>query len=111
MGRPRIHDDNTRQRLLRAAEAMVAFGGAEALSVRHLAEMAETTTRAVYSVFGGKDGIVRALRRESWDIVMHRLAKAPMTADPVEDLVRAGLEVFRWFATTHPNLFRLTYEG
>jgi AcrR family transcriptional regulator len=111
MGRPRIHDDNTRQRLLRAAEAAVALGGAEALSVRHLAEVAETTTRAVYSVFGGKEGIVRALQHESWVILRHRVAAVSMTADPAEDLVRAGLEAFRWFATNHPNLFRLTFEG
>ena len=59
MGRPRIHDDETRQLLLRAAEAMVAHGGVEALSVRSLAAIVHTTTRAVYSVFGGKDGVIR----------------------------------------------------
>jgi AcrR family transcriptional regulator len=111
MGRPRIHDDATRERLLRAAEAMVAEGGVESLSIRRLARAANTTTRAVYSVFGGKDGIVRALHRQSWLITMQLLVEHPMTDDPAEDMVRAALDVWRRFVLEHPNLFRLTFEG
>jgi AcrR family transcriptional regulator len=111
MGRPRVHDDSTRERLFRAAEALVALGGIDALSVRGLAEAAATTTRAVYSVFEGKDGIVRALYREAWVVLRQRLVAVPETADPAGDLVRAGLEAFRRFALERPNLFRLAFEG
>ena len=111
MGRPRIHDDNTRERLFRAAEAMVAEGGVESLSVRQLARMAKTTTRAVYSVFGGREGIVRALYRESMVIMMQGVAQVPISADPVEDLVRAGVDAFRAFAQSRPNLYRLVFEN
>ena len=111
MGRPRIHDDGTRDRLFRAAESVVAYGGVDALSVRGLAEVAGTTTRAVYSVFEGKEGIVRALYREAWLVLERRVEEAPITEDPAEDLVRLGLEAFRGFALKRPNLFRLAFEG
>jgi AcrR family transcriptional regulator len=110
MGRPRIHDDETRQLLLRAAEAMVAHGGVEALSVRNLAVVGQTTTRAIYSLFGGKEGVIRALHQRSWTLLRNRLASVPTSDDPVEDLVRLGIDGFRWFAVNHPNLFRLTFE-
>src|SRR5688572_3565410 len=105
MGRPRIHDDETRMRLFRAAEGVVAYGGVDALSIRGLAEAVGTTTRAVYSVFEGKDDIVRALYRESWTVLARRLEELPLLEDPVEDLVRAGVEAFRGFALNRPNLF------
>jgi AcrR family transcriptional regulator len=111
MGRPRIHDDVTRERLFRAAESVVAYGGVDALSVRGLADAVGTTTRAVYSVFEGKEGIVRALYREAWIVLTQRLEELPLVEDPIEDVVRAGLDAFRWFATSRPNLFRLAFEG
>ena len=58
MGRPREHDEHTRAALRAAAERLVAAGGSAALSVRAVAEEAGTTTRAVYSVFGSKDGLL-----------------------------------------------------
>src|SRR5262245_22297059 len=110
MGRPRLHDDATRERLLRAAETLVADGGVEALSIRRIADAVGTTTRAVYSVFGGKDGLVQALREESWRILAQRLEAHRPNRDPIEDAVHMAVDVFRWFALTHPNLFRLTFE-
>jgi len=56
MGRPREHDEATRAALLEAAERIVADRGPTALSVRAVAEAAGTSTRAVYSLFGSKDG-------------------------------------------------------
>jgi AcrR family transcriptional regulator len=111
MGRPRIHDERTRQTLLRIAEAMVAEGGIEALSVRRVAEVGETTTRAVYSVFGGKRGLVQALYRDAWNALRLRVIALPATEDPVEGALRCGLVAFREFARDRPHLFRLAFEG
>ena len=61
MGRPREHDEATRTQLRGAAERLVAGGGPDALSVRAVADEARTSTRAVYSLFGSKDGLVAAL--------------------------------------------------
>lgn len=110
MGRPRLHDEHTRAELLRAAEARVAAEGSEALSVRGLAEAVGTSTRAVYSVFGGKEGIFRALYAESFLLLMRQVEAIPLGRSPLKDLVRMGKEGFRTYALEHPNLFRLVFE-
>ena len=77
MGRPREHDERTRAALREAAERLVAAGGPGALSVRAVAEEAGTTTRAVYSVFGSKEGlVVDALARDAFAAPLQRDRRA-----------------------------------
>lgn len=111
MGRPRIHDERTERELLAAAERLLAAGGAEALSIRRLAEAAGSTTRAVYSVFGGREGLLRALFRQAFHALADDLDALPLTDDPAADLVAAGATGFRGWARSHPDLFRLVFEG
>jgi AcrR family transcriptional regulator len=110
MGRPREHDDTTRAALLDAAEGLLASGGLSALSVRAVAAAVGTTTRAVYSVFGGRPGLIGALYARAFQILGGLLDEIPTTEDPCADLVRCGVEGFRRFALVHPNLFRLSFE-
>jgi AcrR family transcriptional regulator len=110
MGRPREHDEATADGLLRAAEGLLAAGGPDALSIRRVSDAAGTSTRAVYSVFGGKDGLRSALYRAMFQDLRQRLLAVPETADPVADLIRAGIDGFRAQALAHPNLFRLAFE-
>lgn len=110
MGRPRLHDDKTERDLLAAAERLLAEGGAQALSVRRVAEAAGATPRAIYSVFGGMDGLLRALFREAFHALASALDALPATDDPVEDLIAAGVSGFRGWARAHPDLFRLAFE-
>jgi AcrR family transcriptional regulator len=42
MGRPKEHDEETRQGLLKAAERLLAEGGPEALSIRRVSDAAGT---------------------------------------------------------------------
>lgn len=107
MGRPRAHDERTAIALLDAAERLVAEDGLEALSVRRVAGEVGTTTRAVYSLFGSKDGLVVALGVRAFDLLRAGIDSLPSTDDPAGDLVEAGSVVFRRFALQHPALFRL----
>ncbi|MGH7686496.1 MAG: TetR/AcrR family transcriptional regulator [Candidatus Dormibacteria bacterium] len=70
MGRPRLHDERTRAALLTAAERLVTEGGMDAISVRTAAVGAGTTTRAVYALFGSKQGLVQAMAQRSFELVM-----------------------------------------
>ena len=108
MGRPREHDESTREALLRAAEQQLSRG--EPLSVRGVADAVGTTTRAVYSLFGSMDGLHQALIARGFDELRRRVEAQPTTDDPAADLVRVGATAFRGFATEHPNLFRLGFE-
>ena len=110
MGRPRLHDDLTAEALLDAGETLVAAGGPDALSVRAVADLAGTTTRAVYSVFGSKEGLLVALGSRAFSSLGRRVAAMPRTRDPAADLVSAGVGCFRPWALEHPALFRLAFQ-
>jgi len=68
-----------------------------------------TTTRAVYSTFGSKDGLLAALAMRSFAMLRDDLARLPHTEDPARDLVQAALTVFRPMAVEHPSLFRIAF--
>lgn len=110
VGRPREHDESTRVTLLRAAEHLLSEEGHEGLSMRRLAAEAETSTRAVYSLFGGKQGLIAELYRQTFDAIGRYIDEIPPTEDPVDDLVSIGIGAFRRHAMEHPNLFRLVFE-
>jgi len=108
MGRPREHDENTADALLLAAEQLVHDHGVRALTVRALAAEAGTTTRAVYSLFGSREGLLGALGARAFLLLERGLARYPVTDDPVHDLVEIGLRVFRrQLIVEHPVLFTL----
>ena len=106
MGRPREHDEATAIALLDRAERTIEANGLAALSVRAVAAGTGTTTRAVYSLFGSKDGLVVALGVRAFRLLDAAVAALPVTDDPAADLVDAGL-VFRRFARDHPALFTI----
>src|SRR5262245_63663338 len=109
MGRPKQHDNTTREALLAAAENLVERGGAGARSVRAVADEIGTTTRAVYSTFGSKQGLLGALAQRSFEMLRDSIADLPRTKDPARDLVQAALTVFRPMAVGHPSLFRIAF--
>lgn len=100
----------TRAALLAAAERLVEKGGPDVLSVRAVADEAGTTTRAVYSLFGSKDGLLVALARRAFEILEAGLEELPETDDPALDLIDVGVKIFREFVRRHPSLFRIAFQ-
>ena len=82
MGRPREHDAATRDRLLAAATRLSAEEGWRAVSVRRVAEEAGTSTRAVYSLFGSKQGLDQELHLAMFERLLELMRATPRTADP-----------------------------
>jgi AcrR family transcriptional regulator len=111
VGRPREHDETTRAALLEATERLVARDGAGALSVRAVAREAGTTTRAVYSLFGSKDGLlVEALASRAFEFLYAENERLATTADPAADLVTIGVQTFRRLVLEHPGLYRIAFQ-
>ena len=110
VGRPKEHGEQIAAALLAAAERTVEERGIEALSVRGVATEVGTTTRAVYSVFGSKDGLLAALGTHAFNLLREGVDGIPRTDDPRGDLIAAGM-MFRRFATEHPSLFALGVQG
>lgn len=107
VGRRRLHDETTAAALLVAAERIVETEGIPALTVRRVADEIGTTTRAVYSSLGSKQSLVSGLGVRAFDLLAGTVDALPLTDDPAEDLVSAGVAGFRGFVLAHPALFRV----
>jgi AcrR family transcriptional regulator len=110
MGRPRLHNEATAEALLDAAERIVAADGPEALSMRRVADHAGTTTRAVYSLFESKEGLLVALGNRAFQMLSSWVNGYPQTNDAAADLVNSIVDNFRRWALEHPALFRIAFQ-
>lgn len=108
MGRPRIHDEDTRAALLEAAGQLLATDGPSALSLRRLAHEVGASTQAIYTLFGSKDGLVRALHRTGFATLDRHLAAVEPTGAPVDDLGALAL-AYRAAALAQPHLYGVMF--
>lgn len=97
-----------RLRLLDRAGELLSAEGAKALSLRRLAADVDTSTTAVYSLFGSKPDLVSALYVEGFRRLQARMAAVERTGDAVEDLVRLGL-AYRESALADPHLHSIMF--
>jgi AcrR family transcriptional regulator len=109
MGRHREHDETTAEALLDAAERIIAADGADALSLREVARDAGTTTRAIYTLFGSKDGLLGALGVRGFNLLERAIEALPATNQPGDDLVEVAL-IFRRFALEHRAVFEIAFH-
>jgi AcrR family transcriptional regulator len=96
MGRPKEHDQATRERLLEAAERLSATQGWEALTVRGIAKEAGTSTRAVYALFGSKQGLEQALHEVMFTRLRDLIQGRERSDDPRQDLINLALAYRQW---------------
>ncbi|WP_316245481.1 TetR/AcrR family transcriptional regulator [Gordonia sp. OPL2] len=107
MARPKVHTDELSERLLEEAVHIVGERGVSALSVRDVARAAGTSTSAVYSLFGNKEGLIRGVLVAAFDSFA-----AAQEADPSEDVAAnlsgLGVRYVAW-ALEHPRLYELMF--
>jgi AcrR family transcriptional regulator len=108
VARPRTHDEKLKLRLLDEGGHLLAAEGPAALTVRRLAERAETSPSAVYSLFGDKWGLVEEMFREGFRRFAERIAALQRTDDPLADLAALGA-AFRGNARANPHLYDLMF--
>lgn len=109
MPRPKTHDDALRRRLLERAGELLSTEGPAAVSLRKIATDVNTSTTAVYSLFGGKPALLDALYDEAFSRFGAHLAAVPITDDPVEDLLQIGL-AYRRSALEDPHFYSVLYS-
>jgi AcrR family transcriptional regulator len=97
-----------RDRVLRVAVELLASKGAAQLTTRRVAEQAETSTPAVYELFGDKAGLVREIFFEGFRMLQQRFDELAETGDPRADLARV-LQAFRAFIRANPVLSELMF--
>jgi AcrR family transcriptional regulator len=104
MGRPPEHDEHTRDRLLAAAARLLRDEGTSAVSVRRVAQEADTTTRAVYSLFGDKEGLLRGLYHEAAETMRRHHEEVPESDEPLMEITALALG-YRRAALEHPHAY------
>ena len=107
MGRPKEHDEATRERLLDAAEHLSATHGWEALTVRRIAEEAGTSTRAVYALFASKEGLEQALHEAMFTRLRDLLQACERTRRPAPATIDLQSLAYRQWAMERPERYAL----
>ncbi|WP_214317461.1 TetR/AcrR family transcriptional regulator [Nonomuraea sediminis] len=99
-----------RAAILDAATRLLVSEGAAALTVRRIAAEVGCSTKVIYTLFGGKDGLVEALWLEGFARFERRLSAELDTGDPRERLLRLG-GVYRAYALEESDYYRVMFLG
>src|SRR3712207_863860 len=91
----------------RAAQMLVAR---EPVTLRSLVAGTSVSTMAVYTYFGGMDGLWRAVRQEGFTRLAARIQAVPESADPVRDLAALGA-TYLSHALAEPDLYRVMFDA
>ncbi|MFD9223721.1 TetR/AcrR family transcriptional regulator [Streptomyces sp. NPDC060064] len=110
MGRPRTNDETVKERLVACATEMLATRPRESFTIRALAAAAGTSTTAVYSLFGGKDGLIGEVRNRAVAGLFQDVSAVPTSEDPLADLYALAAAYRRW-GREHSHLYTVLFGG
>ncbi len=97
-----------RSELLRVASELLSREGPAGLSVRRLADAAGCSTMAIYTLYGGKDGLLDELFGQGFDALGAAAAASPRTDDPLRDLVSLAW-LYRDYALAQPGYYEVMF--
>ncbi|GAA3138745.1 hypothetical protein GCM10010466_32190 [Planomonospora alba] len=104
----RVKDPAVRSLLIdRAAQLLAAR---QPVTLRSLVAGTGVSTMAVYTYFGGMEGLWSAVRQEGFTRLAARLAEVPPSADPVRDLAALGA-AYLSNALAVPDLYRVMFDA
>lgn len=107
---PRRSDPNARSTLVDIAARLLGEEGPQALSTRRIAAEAGSSTMAVYTHFGGMQGLVREMVHEGFARLQGYLTGVAETDDPVADMALLG-RAYRSNALANPDLYAVMFGG
>ena len=108
----KTHTEDLATQLVDEAGRILSADGAAALSLRRLAAATGTSTMAVYTLFGDKQGLLTAMHNEGFarlGAAMQRAAER-VYDDPLSALAALGL-AYREAAVANPHLYNLMFGG
>lgn len=97
-----------RRELLLAATKILEEEGVGALTLRRLASEVGASTMALYTAFGGKEGLAEALWTEGFNRLGATLEKAPAHPEPFHRLALVAA-TYRSFALADPDWYVMLY--
>ena len=96
MPRPKQRTPELRDHVLSAAVELLARDGVAGFTARSVAREAQTSTPAVYELFGDKGGLIRELFFEGFRLLRRHLEVFVETEDPRADVIQI-VELYRGF--------------
>src|SRR3954469_9161159 len=103
------HTAELATRLVDEAGRILPAEGAGALTLRRLATVTGTSTMAVYTLFGDKQGLLSAMHREGFARLAAAADRAQSSSsDPLEALAAQGF-AYRETALANPHLYGLMF--
>lgn len=100
--------EDLRAALLAAAARILTEEGLSALTVRHLAQRVNVSTKAVYTLFGGKEGLLEALYLDAFDGIGRFLPDVAAIEPPGHRLV-ALAKGYRLYALARPDHYAVMF--
>jgi AcrR family transcriptional regulator len=94
--RPKQRTPELRDHVLSVAIALLARDGVAGFTARSVAREAQTSTPAVYELFGDKGGLIRELFFEGFRLLRRHLEVFAETEDPRADVIQI-VELYRDF--------------
>ncbi|WP_407352070.1 TetR/AcrR family transcriptional regulator [Luteimonas sp. R10] len=94
----------TAERILRAARALFEREGADAVSMRRVAEAVGITPMAIYRHFPNRGALLRRVSDDSFNEIAHRWEALRKGGDPIAHLL-AIQRIYLDYALAHPHLF------
>ena len=103
-----VNMSETQDRILSAARELFLAGGAEAVTMRSVAERVGVTATALYRHFEGKEALLQAVIRAGFEGFGAYLYRALEGTSPVERLRLSG-ERYLEFALEQPQMYRTIF--
>lgn len=103
------HRHDQRALVLDAASRVLAHDGLSALTVRRVAREVGASTTVIYTLFGGKEGLLDALWAEGFDRLWQLERAVPPNA-PLEHLRALG-EAYWRNAVENPDYYAIVFGG
>lgn len=97
--------------LLDCAGRILAEGGPAALSLRELTRRSNCSTKVIYTLFGGKEGLTEALYLEGFEILRRSVLQERRRADTPLQALEAACLAYRQMALRHPHFFAVMFGG
>ncbi len=100
--------EEKRASILEAAASLLTEEGFHALSLRRIAAQVGTSTQAIYTLFGGKEGLMDALFIEGFRRLGAAIEAVPTEEDPQKHVLRLA-QVYRETALTNRKFYAVTF--
>jgi AcrR family transcriptional regulator len=99
-----------RRNVVEAASRLLVQEGPDALTVRRIAQELACSTKVIYTMFKGKDGLADALYQEGCERLRLTIEHVEIVAD-AESYLRALAQAYWVFAFANPGHYRVMFCG